>query len=157
MNVANSFKHTCSVLSLSCCIGLLTLSSFSYQASLHAECHHCQDDALKLGIELETNFWNLVKRHEVHKFSKKLAPIFQGLSINGVFTREQQIDSLARITLIGFKIENPRATCSGNVLVFSYDFIADGIGLTNGPTTSVWKKYHHAWRMINHSFVPFVE
>lgn len=144
---------------LSFCASLLILSSLSFNALLMADSHHHhrQTDDLELGIELETKFWTLVQNHEVEKFSKKLTPIFQGLNVSGAYTRDQQIEGLAAATLTNFAIYNPVATRFHDILVFSYDFVAIGNGLTSGPTITIWKKYSHSWKIISHSYVPFTD
>jgi hypothetical protein len=153
MNLIKLFKQRACQLIF--CIGCLSLSGLSFQTPLLADYHRY--DALELGLALEIEFWTLVQNHEVKKFSRKLAPIFQGLNIERIFSKEEQIEALARSILINFDIRNPKATRSGNVLVFSYNFIAAGTGVTSGPTLSVWKKDDKIWKMVSHSFVPFIE
>lgn len=144
---------------ISFCAGLFVLSTLGFQsASLHATSstsHHCSD--LELGIHLETCYWKAVQEQNIDKISEKVAHIFQGLNLSGVYTREEQIAGLTGITLPFFSIKNPVATRHDDVLVFSYNFIApDESGLTNGPTISVWKKCDCSWKLVSHSYVPFI-
>lgn len=143
---------------VSFCVSLFTLSSVSFNATLNAESrHHHKSDALELGIALETRFWNLVENHNVEKFSAKLAHIFQGLNVSGVYTIEEQINGLAQANLVSFEINNPKSHRFSDILVFSYDFVASGTGLTSGPSITVWKKDDNYWKIISHSYVPFVK
>lgn len=142
---------------MSFCLGIFTLSALCSTTTLTAEnSNHQNSENLKLGISLETRFWNLVQKQEVEEFSEKLAPIFQGLNVSGVYTRSQQIAGLAQASLISFQIRNPIATRSQDVLVFSYEFVAVGTGLTSGPSITVWKKHEHTWKIVSHSYVPFL-
>ncbi|WP_068469555.1 nuclear transport factor 2 family protein [Candidatus Protochlamydia phocaeensis] len=137
--------------------GLFALSAISVNMPVNAEGfhRHHSDDDVELGFLLETQFWTAVQNRDIDRFSKKLAPIFQGLNISGAYTREQQITGLANSTLISFVIDNPVATRFQNTLIFSYDFVAVGSGLTSGPSITVWKKYGYSWRIVSHSYVPF--
>lgn len=142
---------------LSICLSLLTLSIVCFTSPLNAESQNQQNaENLKLGISLETKFWNLVQQHNVEKFSEKLAYIFQGLNASGVYTRQQQITGLSEAGLISFQLRNPKATRSHDVLVFSYEFIAVGTGLTSGPSITVWKKYKNSWKIVSHSYVELI-
>lgn len=137
---------------------LLVLFGFSFNSSLNATyIDRQQSDPLELGVSLETEFWTLVQEHNVKRFSKKLAPIFQGLNISGSYTREQQISGLAGATLTGFAINNPVVTRSGNTLVITYNFVATDSNLTNGPSITIWKKYGCSWKIVSHSYVPFLQ
>ena len=143
---------------LSCCIYAFVLLGLSViPLSLLANCHphHRHQDALELGIALETEFWTLVQKQKVDKFSKKISPIFQGLNESGVYNRREQIDSLTGVTLTSFLINNPKSHRSHDVLVFSYDFIALGSDLLSGPSLTVWRKIDGSWKMVSHSYVPF--
>ncbi len=157
MRIIHLFKQTiCQAYRLSFCISLFVLSALNF-TTLHADHHHSQSDDLELGIALETEYWTLVQNKNVKKFSAKLLPIFQGLNILGVYTREEQISGLAASTLFSFSINNPVSHRSGDTLVFSYDFVAIGSGLTSGPSITVWRKHKHSWKIASHSYVPFVE
>lgn len=157
MTVITSFKHN--LYQFIFCISLCALSCVSFHNPLNAFCDrhpHESKDPLELALALETNFWTLVQNHEVKKFSKLLASIFQGINISGAFDREEEIAGLATATLSSFSLNNPRATRFRDVLVFTYDFVATDSNLTNGPTISVWKKHDHSWKIVSHSFVPFL-
>lgn len=119
------------------------------------DCHFSSD--LELGLHLERNFWNAVQKQNIAKLSRKIAQIFQGLRISGIYTREEQITGLTGVTLSTFALNNPIAHCHKDVLVFSYDFVAPvESGLTSGPTLSVWNKVGNAWKLVSHSYVPFL-
>lgn len=157
MNFIHSFKQrvyrTCN---LGFCASLFVLSALSFNTTLNADDNSCNhSNSLELGIALETNYWNLVQEQNVKKFSNKIAHIFQGLNISGIYTRDQQIDGLTGATLRSFCIKNPIAHRFEDVLVFSYDFIARGSDLTSGPTLTVWRKYENSWKIVSHSYVPF--
>ena len=156
-------------------IGLLALSVLSFQVDLRADhsdaytsnyFDHLEQelsdattlrDATALGLTLETRFWTLVQNQKVEKFSKKIAHIFQGLNIQGIYTREEQITGLTGATLTSFEIQNPKGTRSGNTIVFSYEFIIGaGSSLTPGPDISIWKKHGDSWKIVSHSYVPFL-
>lgn len=160
MNVLTSLKEKLVKTSrLSFCVSLFVLSAMSFQTtSLYAKSNiadHCSN--LELGIYLETNFWETVEQQNIAKLSKKIAHIFQGLSLSGVYTREDQISGLTGVTLTFFSINQPVATRQKDVLVFSYNFIAPNeSGLVSGPTISVWKKTNCSWKMVSHSYVPFL-
>ncbi len=152
----------------SLCISLFILLAVSFYADLSAHhsshssdhCHDSKDDpsnATALGLALETRFWTFVQNQQVEKFSKKISSIFQGLNIQGIYTREEQIAGLATSTLTSFEILNPKGTRSGDVLVFSYEFIV-GVGsdLTPGPELTIWKKHGDSWQMVSQSYVPFL-
>lgn len=144
-------------------IGLFALSALSFHADLSGHhrgdhCHHLeQSDATTLGLALETRFWTLVQSQKVKKFSRMIPHIFQGLSIQGIYNREQQITGLTGATLTGFEIQNPKGTRTGDTLVFSYEFIVEaGSDLMPGPDVSIWKKYGKSWKIVSHSYVPFL-
>ena len=136
------------------CVSLFAFSALSLNIA-YANCHHPSSDDLELGIELETNYWTQVQEHNVKEFSHLIAPIFQGINISGVYTRDQQIAGLAKSTLASFSINNPIAKRDHDVLVFSYDFVAIESNLTNGPSITVWKKIDCSWKIISHTYVPF--
>lgn len=159
MNLIESFKQKLyKICKLGFCASVFVLSSFSFNASLNANSHDSQyTDALELGIYLESKFWTSVQDQNVKEFSNSLAHIFQGLNISGVYTREQQIEGLTGATLANFTFNNPIATRLHDVLVFSYDFVAIGSDLTSGPSITVWKKHAHCWKIVSHSYVPFID
>lgn len=139
-----------------CASLLLSLSPIqSLQAEAHPQCR--PQEAVKLGVRLETEFWNLVQEQKIRQFSEKLDPIFQGLKISGIYTRKQQIEGLTGATFKKFEILNPIARRCGDDLVISYNFVAKKSNLTSGPTISVWKKTNGEWKIISHSFVPFLD
>lgn len=144
---------------ISFCLFLFVLVCFTplLQANFHPQPHPNarSEDALELGLALETEFWTLVQEHKVQEFAQKISPIFQGLSIAGIDTRDEQINGLASSIVGSFSIQNPVASRFGDTLVISYDFIAVNSNLTSGPTISIWKKSGCNWRMVSHSYVPF--
>lgn len=157
MNLIQSFKQRL-YSNLGFFVSLFVLSVLSFNMTLSADNHSCNhSNSLELGIALETNYWTLVQEQKVKKFSNKIAHIFQGLNVSGIYTRAQQIDGLTGATLARFRIKNPIAHRFEDVLVFSYDFIATGSDLTSGPTMTVWKKYDLSWKIVSHSYVPFIK
>lgn len=151
IKLGNTFR-----LSLYTCLFIFSTLSFQ-ETYLHATCStfdHC--NALELGLRLETEYWETVQQQEIARLSKKIACIFQGLNISGIYTRQQQITGLTGVRLPFFFIENPVATCCQDTLVFSYDFIAPvESGLVSGPTLSIWRKFNCTWKLVSHSYVPF--
>ena len=119
--------------------------------------YHCNGtaSAKKLGEKLEHEFWNNVKNQNVKAYSYLLAEIFQGLSITGVYSREDEINGLKQATLKKFRIENLCATQRKDVLVVSYDLVAHGKGITSGPEIDVWNKIKDEWKIVSSSYVPF--
>lgn len=140
------------------CMSLFALSTLSFNAPSDINNCHPSDkhlNALELGIKLETHFWKLVQQQKINQFSDELAHIFQGLNIEGIYTRKQQINGLTGATLASFNINNPVAKREGDLLVFSYNFVAHESDLTNGPSLTVWKRYKNSWKIVSHSYVPF--
>lgn len=160
MNVVQSLKGCLSQKRiLSFCTAFFVFSALNFlPASLHAKPCKCNSsNELELGLQLETNFWKTVQKQNIDKLSKKIARIFQGINIAGIYTREEQISGLTGVTLTNFAITHPVSHCRKDVLVFSYDFFAPvESGLINGPTLSVWKKFGDSWKMVSHSYVPFL-
>lgn len=156
MVLRNIIKNKISkVTQLALFAGMAAFSNLALSTPVHADffSHH-KDDALILGVELETEFWTLVQEHNVRGFSKKLSKIFQGLNINGAYTRADQISGLSSANLTGFTITNPVATRFKDALVLTYILTATGTGITSGPNISTWKKHEGKWKMISHCYVP---
>lgn len=161
MNFIRSFKAkspTTSLLCMYACAFILCLCVLNFNNTLNAiDVQNRHDRTLELGIRLETEYWNLVKHQENKRAAKKVALTFQGLDIDGVYNRKQQIDGLIGVTLHNFSLRNPVAHRSQNILVFSYDFVAPGSDLTTGPNTTIWKKDNGSWKIVSHSYVPFTD
>ncbi len=109
-----------------------------------------------LGLKLESQYWTLVQKKDVKGFSRKIAPIFQGLNAQGAYTRSQQISGLANANLVSFSLDNPVVTRFRDVLVISYNFTAVGTGLTSGPSITVWQIECGCWKIVSHSYFPFL-
>lgn len=138
-------------------VSLFALSAMSFHAtSLYAVAEvQCSD--LELGIRLETSFWKAVQRQNVREISRKISAIFQGLNISGIYTKEESIAGLTGVDLPFFEINDPVATRCNDVLVFSYEFVApEESDLISGPTLSVWRKDCQSWKLVSHSYVPFI-
>ena len=107
------------------------------------------------GYHLVNSFWNSVMKQEVRVYSCKLACNFQGLNIDGIFDRQDQIAGLSSLTVTSFQLNNLTTSRSGKTLVISYDFYATGDGIVSGPSIDVWQKGGKTWKQISHSYVPF--
>lgn len=156
MSFAQSLKKRVShVVALG--VSLFALSVMSvHTTSLYADAEVCCSD-LELGIRLETCFWKTVQRQNICELSQKISAIFQGLNISGIYTREEQISGLTGVLLPFFEINDPVATRCNDVLVFSYEFVAPvESGLISGPSLTVWRKENRCWKIVSHSYVPFI-
>lgn len=129
--------------------GFILCCAFAAQAHAHRE-----QSTQQLGFELETQFWNLVQKHDVKGFSEKISDAFQADSFLGILNRDQEIAGLSNGGLQTFTLQNMVVTRDHNVLIVSYIFEAISAHLTNGPTISVWKKSGSEWKLVSHSFFP---
>lgn len=161
-------------------LGVFSLSIFGGAKNLNGAQLNIDGDPTKLGKQLETQFWNAVKKQNVNRFSDKLAHIFQGLNLEGVYTREEQIDGLTGAVIVSFEINNGVGHRRGKDLVFSYDLMTVSDDVVSGPNLSIWRFYplkgnerledhsscsesssgnnNHkgVWKMISHSYVPLL-
>lgn len=116
--------------------------------------------AFAFAKEMEQHFWKAVQNKDIEKFSDKLSHEFQGLNIDGIYDREEQIEGLTQADLISFKMSRIKVTFTPHAYVITYQFDSTGTGLTNGATMSVWARQHYHvdpklnWKMISHSYVP---
>lgn len=140
------------------CASVLLLSNvFICQAVQAKECCGTSERSTqKLAKHLVDKFWNDVKRQDVHAYSHLLAARFQGLNTSGHYNKEDQISGLEGLTVTSFKIKNLIASRYGKTLVISYDFLAEGQGIVSGPSTDIWHKKKCQWKLVSHSYVPFL-
>lgn len=110
----------------------------------------------EIGERLVTQFWTDVENQDVAAYSKLIACSFQGLNIEGVYNRDDQIEGLENLTLTAFYLENVVAAWHNGTLVVSYNFFAEGDGVVSGPSIDVWQKTACGWKLISHSYVPFL-
>jgi hypothetical protein len=145
---------------------LMSLGIFMAGCSLEAQCsghsNHeknsgcCIENSQELGEQLVTKFWRDVKYQRVNAYSELIALNFRGLSISGHYNRNDQISGLENLTVSEFQLRRLRVSQFGNTLVISYNLVAEGEGITSGPSLDVWKQRKCGeWRLISHSYVPF--
>ena len=136
---------------------LLTFGIFCIELADARECSQwCQEnDSQEIGEKLVCQFWQNVERQDIKAYSKALDCSFQGLNLEGIFDREDQIYGLSHLTVTAFELKNLVQTGQGKILVVSYDFYALGEGIVSGPSIDVWHKTSRGWKLISHSYVPF--
>jgi hypothetical protein len=137
--------------------GSLIGAGLTLGTHLHAIDHHAQDSAQRLARHLVVHFWEKVKHQDVEGYSKQIACPFLGLNISGHYDRDDQISGLEGLTVSTFEIRNLVAERYDDSLVISYDFYAQGAGITSGPSIDVWQQEGHHWQIVSHSYVPFEE
>jgi hypothetical protein len=139
---------------------LLLLGSFCLTETAHAHCDKCSSSSKeistqKLARSLVKHYWNEVKEENVKGYSRLIALGFQGLNINGIYNRNDQISGLQGLTVTKFRIEDLVAARYKNTLVISYEFLAEGTGIVSGPSIDIWFENDGEWKLISHSYVPF--
>lgn len=141
---------------LACILGI---GSFCISANVQARCHYgndfSQDYAQKLGRLLATRYWKDVEKQNVEAYSNKIACTFQGLNVDGIYNRDDQINGLMNLTVTQFKLKNLVVADHRETLVISYDLIAQGEGIVSGPSMDTWQRICNEWQLISHSYVPF--
>lgn len=154
-NVKNAFH-------ISLYAALLALGMLSFSQSLDAvECssessssHH--HSGQKLGRRLVTFFWNNVKAQNVSVYSDLIADRFHGLNIQGIYNKCQQVSGLKSLTVTKFKLKHLKTVKYHHTLEISYDFHAKGVGIVSGPSIDIWHRHGKEWKLISHSYVPFL-
>ncbi|MCE5295104.1 MAG: nuclear transport factor 2 family protein, partial [Chlamydiales bacterium] len=121
------------------------------QVGTNAETSHSETT----GYRLVNRFWTHVMKQDVRAYSNMLACNFQGLNIDGIYNRQDQITGLSSLSVTSFQLKNLTTSRSGKTLVISYDFYATGDGIVSGPSIDVWHKSGKTWKQISHSYVPF--
>ena len=111
-----------------------------------------EDFDQNLGFDLETNFWNTVKKHERTALSKKISRIFGGVSPSGIYFRRDQIHGLLKGRIRTYSLENFQSKRQDDVIINTYNFEYTGTGLVEGPVVSVWKKFGKHWKMVSESY-----
>lgn len=114
-----------------------------------------EESTEKLAMALVAKFWKEVEHQNVEGYSKLLAIGFQGLNISGHYNRNDQISGLEGLTVTKFKLKNLIAARYLDTLVISYDFLAQGTGVTSGPSIDIWHQEKCHWELVSHSYVPF--
>lgn len=118
-------------------------------------CNHNSADVL--AQQLVESFWRDVQQQNVAAYSKKIATQFQGLNLEGIYDKSQQVQGLSEATLTTFQINHLRAARYGNTLQVAYDFLAEGEGIVSGPSLDTWRKERCGWKLIAHAYVPFLQ
>ncbi len=134
---------------------LFCICSCSFLSAAHVAVKEENSSNQTTGYHLVNSFWNSVMKQDIGKYSSKLACNFQGLNIDGIFNRQEQIAGLSSLTVTSFYLSNLTTSRSGETLVISYDFYATGNGIVSGPSIDVWQKCGKKWKQISHSYVPF--
>lgn len=111
----------------------------------------------EIGKKLVNEFWRDVKYQRVKAYSNLIAHDFKGLNEGGHYDREDQIAGLEGLTVTEFDIRRLTAARYGKTLVISYNFVAEGTGITSGPSIDVWREINNEWFIVSHSYVPFVQ
>lgn len=114
-------------------------------------------DVTREAKKLEDHFWKLVQKHDTKGLEKTISPIFQGLNVDGPYSKQEQIDGLAGADLESFTLTDFIAHGDKNTIVSTYTFEFVGSGLTPGFNLSIWEKKDNQWHLIGHSYVPFPE
>lgn len=108
---------------------------------LNAGSHKNSKRDLQLALSLTKKFWMSVQQKKYKKTSRMIASIYKALGPDGgISTKNQQLEIFKETDLLGFGFNQPRATRKDKTVVFSYDLIAIGNGISSGPRTMVWKK-----------------
>ena len=107
------------------------------------------------GYHLVNSFWTNVMKQDVRAYSNMRASNFQGLNIDGIYSRQDQITGLSNLSVTSFQLNNLTTSRFGKTLVISYNFNATGDGIVSGPSIDVWHKSGKTWKQISHSYVPF--
>lgn len=116
----------------------------------------CFEDSTKhLAKHLISSYWSEVVDQDVSGYSSLISKKFQGLNESGHYDRQEQISGLKDLTVTQFKLKNLIAARFGDTIVASYDFIAEGSGVTSGPSLDVWHQKEKCWKLVSHSYVPF--
>lgn len=139
-------------------LGLCAMGTLCLTPAMHAGNKQENLEQLnhKLASTLVHRFWHDVEEQNVAGYSSKIALRFQGLNISGHYNRADQISGLENLTVTKFKIKNLLAARYDDTLVVSYDFLAKGEGITSGPCIDVWFHRNSEWKLISHSYVPFL-
>lgn len=144
----------CGISVLGSIMSLGTLSA-SKPKDARKELKSSKKSSQRLGFTLVNHFWEEVEEQDVNAYSELLAPHFQGINVDGIYTRSEQISGLEGLTVTSFTITNLIAARYCNTLVVSYDFTAEGDGVTSGPSIDIWEEKDHEWKLISHSYVPY--
>lgn len=120
------------------------------------ESDHEEKSPKEMGKKLANQFWRDVKHQRVHAYSELIAHDFKGLNESGPYNRNDQIEGLEGLSVTEFDIRHLSAAQYGDTLVFSYYFVAEGEGITSGPSIDVWQRVKGKWLLVSHSYVPFV-
>lgn len=139
-------------------LGFCALGTLCFVPSVHAseQQQNAEYSNHKLANTLVHRFWRDVEEQDVAGYSRQIALRFQGLNISGHYDRDEQIAGLESLTVTKFKIKNLSAAKYEDTLVVSYDFLAKGEGVTSGPCIDVWFHRNGEWKLISHSYVPFL-
>lgn len=111
----------------------------------------------KLGRKLVNQYWNDVKHQDVQSYANKISKHFHGISIQGIYDKCQQVNGLENLTVTSFRLENLVAVRYCNTLEISYNFHAEGEGIVSGPSIDIWHKKGEKWKLISHTYVPFLD
>jgi hypothetical protein len=142
---------------LTCIASYAFLSSFPVFARDENGRSEAADCSQKVGYRLVHGFWKSVMEQDVRRYSRELDCSFQGLNLDGIYNRDDQIEGLSSLTVTSFELHNLCTACHGKTLVVSYDFYATGEDIVSGPSIDVWQKTCAGWKQISHSYVPFVD
>ncbi len=137
---------------------LFVLGSFCVNQTAQAdECANSYSEISteKLARSLVKHFWNEVKEQNVIGYSHLITNDFQGINVEGIFNKEDQVSGLQSSRVTKFKLKDLIAARHGNTLVISYEFLAEGSGIVSGPSIDIWYKKEGHWKIISHSYVPF--
>jgi hypothetical protein len=141
-------------------LSLLTVGSSTKAYSLPSYVVPISDsEVLELATGLEDTFWTAVVNHDSRKLSKLLADEFLGISLAGVITRDEELVLLNDSHLPSYTLTNVYATRKHDVVVLTYLFTnPDPVtsGLIDGYNISTWVKSDHHWKLVSHSFFPFL-
>lgn len=141
---------------LSASIALIGMMSLHQSAYATCPCSTSSEERTEeIAEALVNRFWTEVKNANVKGYSKLLAKGFQGINIDGIYTRKDQITGLKNLTVTSFKINHLIASKFDNTLVISYHFHAEGQGIVSGPSIDIWQREGFFWKQISHSYVPF--
>jgi len=138
------------------CVFMLVVGIVCLTQTVHAQESSNQSSSDRLAHELVHQFWNDVKLGDVDAYSRLIESNFQGLNTKGIYNRNNQISGLEGLTVKSFSIKDLVAAKSGDTLVISYQFHARGTGIVSGPSIDVWSKRKFRWKLISHSYVPFI-
>lgn len=138
---------------------IMALGAISMPCDVQAQESQYSDKELcnKFGYHLTHHFWSDVKHKNVKAYSKQIASQFKGLNISGDYDKRDQITGLENLSLTDFSLENLKISRYATTLVVTYDFHAEGEGVTSGPSIDVWNLKDNSWKLVSHSYAPFAD